>query len=112
MEELKIPSIIFQGMATFWWAFPIILLGWLAETSWFKGKFGEFLVNRAFKKHLNPESYTLLHDVTLQTKNGSTQIDQVVISPFGIFLILEFARDRLGYTKGGIDSSRLASGFA
>jgi restriction system protein len=87
MDDLNLPSIILQSLATYWWAIPVILLFWTFESSWFKGKLGEFLVNSAFKKHLNPESYTLLHDVTLPTKNGSTQIDHVVISPYGIFVI-------------------------
>ncbi len=87
MDDLNLPSIILQGLATFWWAIPVITLGWLFESSWFKGVFGEFLVNRSFKKHLNPERYTVLHDVTLPTNNGSTQVDHVVISPFGVLVV-------------------------
>lgn len=49
---------------------------------------GEQKVNQAFKEHLSMSDYRLLENVTLATGDGSTtQIDHVVVSPFGIFVI-------------------------
>lgn len=87
MERPDILAIFIQGMLHFWWAVPVVLIVWVVESRWFKGKYGEFVVNRAFRKHLNPETYHLLHDVTLPTTDGSTQIDHVVVAVFGIFVI-------------------------
>ena len=52
-----------------------------------KGKIGEFRVSRLLKKDLNPSVYRVLGDVTIPSINGTTQIDHVVVSPFGIFVI-------------------------
>lgn len=34
-----------------------------------------------------PECYHVMDDVLLQTKRGSTQIDHIIVSPFGIFIV-------------------------
>ncbi len=53
-----------------------------------KGRNGELLVNQCIKDHLNPDDYSLLENITLPTNdNGSTQIDHILISKFGIFVI-------------------------
>ena len=53
-----------------------------------KGMIGEWLVNRALKK-LDPTSYLTFHDLYLPRPDGqgSTQLDHVVVSRFGIFVI-------------------------
>ncbi len=53
-----------------------------------KGHLGEWAVNRALLKDLNPEQYHVLHDLLLPDgKGGQTQIDHVVVSAYGIFVI-------------------------
>ena len=51
-----------------------------------KGAIGESRVSRKLQK-LNPEEYKVLNDVLLNTSNGLSQIDQIVISIYGIFVI-------------------------
>lgn len=87
MTDLDVPTLFAQGIAAFWWAIPLAILWFVVDTTWFKGKLGEFLVARSFKKHLDPDVYTVLHDVTLPVRDGTTQIDHIVISVFGIFVI-------------------------
>lgn len=53
----------------------------------FKGKTGEGLVNLAAKLRLDSNTYRLIKDVTLPTSRGTTQIDHVIVSKFGIFVI-------------------------
>lgn len=36
---------------------------------------------------LDTEEYIVLHDLLLPYKDGTTQIDHVIISPYGIFVI-------------------------
>lgn len=52
-----------------------------------KGKAGEGLVNLAAKLRLDPKVYHLLKDVTIPSKAGTTQIDHVIVSKFGLFVI-------------------------
>lgn len=53
-----------------------------------KGTVGEWAVNRALLKNLNPAEYQVLHDLLLPDgKGGMTQIDHVAVSAFGIFVI-------------------------
>jgi len=52
-----------------------------------KGRIGEGVVNLAAKLRLDPKIYRLIKDVTVPTKTGTTQIDHVVVSKFGLFVI-------------------------
>lgn len=65
----------------------ILLFSVLIKTRWFKGVFGEFIVNVTLRFSLNSHQYSILKNVTLPTDNGSTQIDHIVISQYGIFVI-------------------------
>ncbi|WAU77141.1 nuclease-related domain-containing protein [Acinetobacter sp. TR3] len=53
----------------------------------FKGKVGEFMVSEHVAKYLSAE-YVLLNNCTLpDQKDGTTQIDHILISPYGVFII-------------------------
>lgn len=51
-----------------------------------KGFFGERSV-AYFLSRLNPEKYKVINNIMLQTGNRTTQIDHVVVSNYGIFVI-------------------------
>lgn len=51
-----------------------------------KGKVGEKVVANRLDK-LPPEKYVVLNDVIIPTKSGTTQIDHIVISIYGVFVI-------------------------
>lgn len=80
-------SIITGFLSSFWYFIPIFILLALFKTSWFKGIFGEFQVNLAAKLFLNKDNYHLIKNVTLQTEDGTTQIDHIIVSKYGIFVI-------------------------
>ncbi len=50
-----------------------------------KGKRGEKLVSQVLSQL--PEEYVILNDVVLPTTNGTTQIDHIVVSRYGVFTI-------------------------
>ena len=50
-----------------------------------KGKKGELRVARTLSKL--PAEYQVLNDLVFQTNNGTTQIDHVVVSKYGVFAI-------------------------
>ena len=60
-----------------------VLLGVLR----FKGWRGERAVQNTIRKQLNPLVYVDLHNVTLPTADGSTQIDHLIFSPYGLFVL-------------------------
>ena len=49
------------------------------------GKYGERRVAR--KLDWLPAEYVALNDLLLPTRYGTTQIDHIVVSPYGIFVI-------------------------
>ena len=51
-----------------------------------KGFVGEFVVDQIANRYL-PEDFKILSDVVLKSDNGTTQIDQILVSPYGIFVI-------------------------
>lgn len=57
------------------------------RSAWFKGRLGEFKVNVGTGLLLDRGVYRLIKNVTLSVGDGTTQIDQLVVSPYGIFVI-------------------------
>ena len=61
------------------------IYGWWYNTPKNKGKRGEEWVFNILLQL--PDEYHLMNDVIMQTNNGTTQIDHVVISKYGVFVI-------------------------
>ena len=83
-------QIFSQIFSQLWWMLLIIIaIGvFKAFKPYFKGKLGEFAVSTHVKLYLNNEDYILLNDCTLpDDQGGTTQIDHILLSPFGIFII-------------------------
>lgn len=52
-----------------------------------KGAIGEHRVQRYLRAKLDPRDFRVLNDVTLRVSGGTTQIDHVVLSRYGIFVL-------------------------
>ena len=48
---------------------------------------GEALVSRLARTNFSPPDYHLMNHVTLQLKDGTTQVDHILVSRFGVFVI-------------------------
>jgi hypothetical protein len=48
---------------------------------------GEALVSRVVKAHFGAPYYHLMNHVTLQLKDGTTEVDHILVSQFGVFVI-------------------------
>lgn len=48
---------------------------------------GEARLSRSVQLRFGPPDYHLMNHVTLQLKDGTTQIDHVLVSRFGVFVI-------------------------
>lgn len=78
----------FDLMGNLWYVWVLILL--LAVFSCFKTKIKGFVGEKtiaAFLKSLPGKEYFVLNDIILPTASGTTQIDHIVVSPYGIFVI-------------------------
>ncbi|GAA0415487.1 hypothetical protein GCM10009133_24920 [Cocleimonas flava] len=64
-----------------------------------KGKIGESIVNRAINKKLNKAQYHLIKDITIPVLDHTTQIDHVIVSRYGIFVIE--TKNMKGWIFGG-----------
>lgn len=64
-----------------------LILRSVLRSAWFKGRLGESKVNFGAGLLLDQGVYHLIKNVTLPVGNGTTQIDQIVVSPYGIFVI-------------------------
>ncbi len=80
-------SPIINEVFKLWWIIPILLVISIFKTPWFKGFLGEGLVKLATKFRLPEDTYHRIHNVTLPTKDGTTQIDHIFVSKFGIFVV-------------------------
>ena len=48
---------------------------------------GEALLSRIIQTNFGPPDYHLMNHVTLQLKDGTTQVDHILVSRFGVFVI-------------------------
>lgn len=60
---------------------------------------GEAMVSQVIQANFGPPNYHLLNHVTLPFKGGTTQIDHVLVSRFGVFVIE--TKDYKGWIFGG-----------
>lgn len=84
---MDVQSLLWTLLASYWWVLPLGLVPLIVRSARFKGWFGEQLVRSRLHRHLDRTRYVTLHDVTLQTPDGTMQIDHVVVSPYGVFVI-------------------------
>ena len=59
----------------------------ILKSPWFKGWIGELQVNLVTKFFLNKDTYHLIKNVTIPADGGTTQIDHVIVSRFGVFVV-------------------------
>jgi len=74
-------------MNPLWWLVPLVLLGMMLNSPWFKGATGEALVRLSANLRLPSDTYHSFHNVTLETDRGTTQIDHIIVSCFGVFVV-------------------------
>ncbi|MCG7542626.1 NERD domain-containing protein [Pseudoalteromonas sp. MM17-2] len=83
---MDILALLAGGLARVWYFVPLIMILCVFKSPWFKGLAGEFVINRLLSQ-LPSSDYTLVKDVTLPTESGTTQIDHLVISVYGLFVV-------------------------
>lgn len=84
MDLSPLFSSIFLLLITF---ILVALLSIIFASPWGKGVMGEFIVNLLAKLMLSKKKYHLIKNVTLPTEDGTTQIDHVIVSIYGVFVV-------------------------
>ena len=87
-----------------WYLIPIFIFAVIIKSAWFKGVLGEWQVNLLIKFFLAKNEYHLIKNVTLPTfiddkKHGTTQIDHIIVSKYGIFVVE--TKNMKGWIFGG-----------
>jgi restriction system protein len=81
------PAMIMIFLTVITLIIAMITITKLTRSPKLKGAIGEYFVNKALSK-LPEDEYTLFKDITLKISEGdTTQIDHIVVSPYGIFII-------------------------
>lgn len=91
--------VIGQVFRALWFLMPLVVFASIVKSSWFKGLMGEFVVNFSIKLLLDKKQYHLIKNVTLPTVDGTTQVDHIVVSAFGVFVIE--TKNMKGWIFGG-----------
>ena len=96
---------MFDLITNYWYLWLILLLAALFEIfkPTIKGWFGEEVIALYLRK-LPPDEYTVLNDIILSTENGTTQIDHIVVSVYGVFVIE--TKNYKGWIFGGEKSAQ------
>jgi restriction system protein len=77
----------FLKLNLFWLIFPLAMLVGILRSPWFKGIVGEMFVRFSAKLFLDNAEFRRLHNITLPTIDGTTQIDHIFVSRYGIFVV-------------------------
>jgi len=90
-SQIDFTQILQPFLANWAWflgCFILLILTKFLGSAGFKGWFGERAVSKTLAR-LDPETYQTFHDLYLPRPDGqgTTQLDHVVVSPFGIFVV-------------------------
>lgn len=91
-------------LTRFWYLWLLVIIVKIYELfkPTIKGWFGEKVV--ALCLNTLSEEYTVLNDIILHTETGTTQIDHIVVSPYGLFVIE--TKNYKGWIFGGEKSTQ------
>jgi len=79
---------IWHLVLTWWWVALLLLLVFIFKQPFVKGKAGEVFIGLCMKLMLDKTQYCIVNNVTIPDDvGGTTQIDHVVVSRYGIFVV-------------------------
>jgi hypothetical protein len=78
---------VINAISALWWVFALAGLVAVMRLPVVKGWIGEAAVRVTGSLFLDSWIYRAFHDVTVIDRHGTTQIDHVLISPYGVFVI-------------------------
>ena len=70
-----------------WWVIALVIIIAICRIPAVKGWIGEVIVNFIATLSLNKKVYHLIKNVTVPTEDGTTQIDHIIVSIYGVFVV-------------------------
>jgi restriction system protein len=80
-------SPIYQVLFSLWYLIPLFIFATVVQSAFFKGLMGEFIINVFAQWQLDKEQYHLIKNITLATDDGTTEIDHIIVSIYGVFVV-------------------------
>jgi len=96
---MDLTPVVNSFVSTFLYIIPLLALVIFLKSPFMKGFFGEAIVNISASLLLNKNDYRLIKNVTLPTENGTTQIDHIIVSRYGVFVVE--TKNMKGWIFGG-----------
>jgi Zn-finger domain associated with topoisomerase type I len=93
-----------EGAFVVFFAVGLFLIVAYLKSPSVRGVAGEARVHSSLQRKLDDADYKTLLDLTLPTKRGTTQVDHIVLSRFGIFVIE--TKNMSGWIFGSADQAR------
>ena len=87
LEYRTLAHIVPTAPSAVWPLLLVALAVTVLRTRTVKGHVGEFMINVAARWRLPAKTYRRLNNITLPTPDGTTQIDHVIVCPYGVFVI-------------------------
>lgn len=84
---MDVSLIFYNTLIQVWWLIPLFLFVALFRLPFVKGYIGELIVRLAGNVMLHRDQYHRHHNVTLMMEDGTTQIDHLYVSKFGVFVV-------------------------
>jgi hypothetical protein len=100
MDFLQVIVIL---LSDYWYLLLLFVLLVFLKTPLFKGWCGEFKVNFLAWLLLNKNKYHRINNVTLPSENGTTQIDHIIVSAYGVFVVE--TKNMKGWIFGSADQN-------
>lgn len=104
MDYTTILSTILGAFVAQWYLFLLGGLIVIARTPVVKGWLGELEVNISARLFLDSSRYRGFHNVMLATPDGTTQVDHIYVSPYGVFVVE--TKSRKGWIFGSEDDRK------
>lgn len=96
---------IWNLVSNFWWLGVLAIIVYIFRQPFVKGKVGEIVVGLFMKFLLDKTQYHIVNNITIpDDKGGTTQIDHVVVSKYGIFVVE--TKNMKGWIFGDAKSER------
>jgi len=92
-------SIFLNFIVQSWYILPILAVFAFFRTSIAKGMLGEFLINVMARLFLDKKEYHLIKNVTIPIGAGTAQIDHIIVSQYGLFVVE--TKNMRGWIYGG-----------
>lgn len=80
-------QVLYKVASQFLWMLPLLIVVTIFRLPYVKGYIGELIIKLAGKVMLDRSVYHPHHNVTLMMDDGTTQIDHIYVSKYGVFVI-------------------------